>query len=91
MKRKLWILIGVVVLVSLAGCLSAENPSAEADTTETTTEGSVVYEDVPSDGDVIRFIDEEAGTICYIYSKTGGYNGEAGISCMPIEDTDLTT
>ena len=35
--------------------------------------------------DITRFIDEEAGVVCWIYT---GYN-KGGISCLPIKDTAL--
>jgi ABC-type Zn uptake system ZnuABC Zn-binding protein ZnuA len=86
--RKLLAILAIGALLALAGCAEDTQPN-ETDSSATTN-GTVVYEDVPVSDDVTRFIDKEAGTVCYVYSGGGGYDGQGGLSCMPIEDTELS-
>ena len=42
------------------------------------------------DGQIHRYYDAEAGVVCWWFAYDGGYNGEGGLSCLPISDTNLT-
>lgn len=81
MERKTLAFIGIVLLAGLAGCLSGGEESVER------PEEDVEYESVEVHTDTTRFIDREAGVVCYKYGSPGW--DEAGISCLPIDDTNL--
>lgn len=68
----------LIALVLLAGCLGGGTPSDEAQ-----------REDVSDH--VERFVDNDAGVVCWIYSDGSvAPEGQAGgISCIPLEQTDL--
>jgi len=78
MERKTIALIAVVLLAGLAGCVGGDE----------TTDSGPKDEKVQDDGrfdDVDRFIDREAGVVCYKF--TGFEKG--GLSCVPIEQTNF--
>ena len=79
----------MVATGSIAGCLGGGQEQKQ-DNSDSSSEGVVVYKDVPDSGDVVRFVDREAGTVCYYFSKDGGYDGQGGLSCVPIEDTNFS-
>lgn len=81
MERKTIALIALVALAGLAGCLGGGAEDVE------TPEEDVEYESVEVHTDTTRFIDREAGVVCYKYGSPS-YD-EAGISCLPIDQTDL--
>lgn len=64
-----WIVLGAA---ALASCGAAEE----------STEDTACIQLRAS---VCRFVDTEAGTVCWMYTRA--YRG--GISCLPIEQTDL--
>ena len=69
-----WLLIVVLALaVLLVGCGPPEEPQAIV-----TGGASLTY-------NTTRFIDVEAGVVCYEFKS--GY--AAGISCLPLVDTNL--
>jgi len=87
MKRKTIALIAVVLLAGLAGC-STEGGDSTGQEVETpaSSEGEVVAgEDNYKDGTFRRYVDEEAGVVCYEKSMPSG----TGIDCMPLEQTGL--
>ena len=96
MKRKTLALIVVVLLAGLAGCLSGGEESPEQETQTPEPEESEVFGEViqsNDDGEVHRFVDEEAGTVCYIFDKEGaigsGAGWQSGMTCVPIEQTNF--
>lgn len=79
----------VVALVALAGCMGGgDAPNAERNTNASTT-GTAVYDDVTTSNDVVRFVDREAGVVCYYYAHPDSYAGQGGLSCVPMNQTDL--
>ena len=66
----------IVMLVVLAGC-GAQIPLA--------TPGAMTRTNATGNTDVIRYVDIEAGVVCWIVRS--GYGG--GISCLAIEQTRL--
>jgi len=80
MKR--FLLLLVVVTILLIGC---------APVASMPTDDSVSAQEIPAGNgglggnNVFRYIDEEAGVVCWIYSD--GYRG--GISCLPLVETNL--
>lgn len=87
MRKKSLLLVAVVLLAGLAGCGTTE------DSTQSNSVGNnsmtQVTGEVPSDG-THRFIDEEAGTVCYIHNDDLGSGGAGGMSCLPLNETSLT-
>lgn len=62
--------------VALAGC-------SASDTQPEPTE----VEGVPAD--VERFVDRDAGVVCWTFNDHDAYAGAGGLSCLPLEETDL--
>jgi hypothetical protein len=52
---------------------------------EPTPESNLVYRDAFYDMNVLRFVDREAGVVCWVIR--GSQKG--GISCLPLEQTRL--
>jgi len=77
MKRTTIAVIAVVLLAGLAGCVGGEDPNNSGEERN----GTVI------DGEVTRFVDTEAGVVCYKYEDDSWEQG--GISCVPLEQTDL--
>lgn len=73
-----WLVIIFVVLAIIALILS---PGASGDA-QPADNGSVETPPVSEHGGIDRYVDEEAGVVCYGY-----YNN--GISCLPINQTRL--
>jgi len=71
MKRIALVLVLVALLVGCETDPEWKNPDNQ--------------ERLSSVGTVYRYIDAEAGVVCWIVD--GGYNG--GMSCLPIGETDL--
>jgi len=82
MNKKALLLIAVALLAALAGC-SADGGESEVENSDEDVE----YESVEVHTDTNRFVDEEAGVVCYKYGEPRW--DEAGISCIPINQTDL--
>lgn len=80
-NRRVLAVIAVVLLAGLAGCVGGGAEDVER------PEEDVEYESVEVHTDTTRFIDREAGVVCYKYGSPS-YD-EAGISCLPIDQTDL--
>jgi len=97
MKRTLALIV-VVVLAGLAGC-SGVNTDGTADATATPTpepqEPQNVTQIAESDDAFVddygihRFVDDEAGVVCYTYKDGEGAGQGSGLSCMPLNQTDL--
>jgi hypothetical protein len=82
MKRKLLCVIAALFLVLvLSGC-GGESSETHTETTLIETRTFSLHW-----GDVERFIDEEAGVICWIYTSSTSTRGS--IDCMPIQDTRI--
>jgi hypothetical protein len=79
-------LIGVALLAGLAGCAGEPHPTTDK-SPSVTGDGTVVYEN--GDEDVVRFVDREAGTVCYYFSSVDVDAGQGGLSCVPIDQTAL--
>ena len=73
MKKITLIVIVLVLLSILVGC----------ETTQIEPKTITQYETWL--GDVSRFVDKEAGVVCWLSAVYGGY----AISCLPIKDTML--
>lgn len=91
MKRTTIAIVAVVLLAGLAGCTgsSGEEPTstpAPAETGEETT--------LEGQEDVTRFVDAEAGVVCYKFDAEGasasGAGWNSGISCVPLNQTELS-
>lgn len=91
MKRTTIAVIAVVLLAGLAGCTGSGPSDADpsAQDTESTNAGTIVYENPPEGEGVIRFVDREAGVVCYVFARGDGYDGQGGLSCVPLNDTAL--
>ena len=95
MKRKTLALVALVALAGLAGCLGGGEESPEQQTETPTEDGEVFGEVIESNdgGEVHRFVDEEAGTVCYIFDEEGamgsGAGWQSGMTCVPIEQTNF--
>lgn len=87
MAMKRLTIIAVVLLVGLAGCTGGGTDAT--DNSDVTGDGAIVFDDVGTGDNVIRFIDREAGTVCYYFAHPDGYAGQGGLSCMPIENTNF--
>lgn len=80
------VLAAVLVLVMglVSGCAgTGEPPNNEdsADAVDVVNSNGYKKFDIPN-SDVLRFVDEEAGVVCYkLYSN--------GIDCLPLNETDL--
>lgn len=68
------------LLVLLIGCGSAE-PCAIPENMQTGTDLFDLHW-----GDIERFVDDEAGVVCYVFTFTAS---TGSIDCMPISDTRL--
>ena len=96
-NRRVLALIALVALAGLAGCLSGgeESPEQETQSPEPAEEADVFGEVIQSNdgGEVHRFVDEEAGTVCYIFDEEGaigsGAGWQSGMTCVPIEQTNF--
>lgn len=95
MKRTL-ALLSVVVLIGLAGCVgvNTDGTAAAADTPEPHEPQNVTKIADETDGfvddyGIHRFVDEEAGVVCYTYKDGEGAGQGSGLSCMPLNETDL--
>jgi hypothetical protein len=85
MRRAL--LIGLVGLLALtAGCSGSSTDAQPTESTDTPAE-------VEAGDGIERFVDEEAGVVCYVSDKEGatasGAGWKSGISCVPLNETDL--
>ena len=90
MKRTTLAVIAVVLLAGLAGCIGGGDSGPEpSENTDASTQGEIVYENPPEGDGVIRFVDSEAGVVCYVFARGDGYDGQGGLSCVPIEDTNF--
>jgi hypothetical protein len=52
----------------------------------------VLDDDVDSEG-VVRFVDQSAGTVCYVYRDDANgvsVGGTGGLSCLPLNETSLS-
>lgn len=67
-------LVLLVTAAILAGCATSE-----VETPDVTAPAMTVYWDVG--GRVKRFVDSEAGVVCWVYDKA--------LECLPLEDTTL--
>ena len=85
----------LVLTAGLAGCLGPENMVEEKPATPTDSNSTVIHE---GDGGfkqgyskVTRFVDEEANVVCYKYDEKMNteYGHAGGLSCLPMNDTDL--
>ena len=76
--NKVLILLALVIL--LTGCAPAVYVAPDSIPLTELPVGNASF-----NNSVFRFIDKEAGVICWIYSD--GYRG--GISCLPLSDTFL--
>jgi hypothetical protein len=81
MKNKKRLIIMLLLSVLLGGCVA---PNSSYIDTNTNHENFVQIQEYTGNS-VWRFIDKEAGTVCWIYAN---YN-KGGISCLPIKDTYL--
>lgn len=88
MERKHLILLAVIGLAALAGCLQDDGTPPEQNT-EASTNGVVVHESLETGEGVVRFVDEEAGVVCYGFAQNTGYDGQGGLSCLPLNETSL--
>lgn len=80
-KRKL-LMVAVVLLAALSGCTGDGAEESDSSTVETT-------ESIPDD--VTRFVDEEAGVVCYqFHAAPGSRASSGGIACVPITETKLS-
>lgn len=73
---------GAMAMGALAGCSSSD---ADGDTGAVASQAQNA---TSMNAQVTRLLDCEAGVVCYIRDHSGGA-GES-ISCVPMEDTDLT-
>ena len=96
MKRITLAVLALVLLAGLAGCVGGDGTgSSETTDTSVESETEVFGEVIKSNdgGEVHRFVDREAGTVCYIFDKEGaigsGAGWQSGMSCVPIENTTL--
>lgn len=89
MKRTTIALIAVVLLAGLAGCVGGDNSPDKEQNTEATTNGTIVYDGVETSDEVTRFVEAEAGVVCYYFAYPAIEAGQGGISCLPINDTAL--
>lgn len=98
MNRRTFIAtVGAAGATGLAGCLGGSDDTSD-DQQYTTTERDAVFDEVAEadDGGTIeRFIDEDAGVVCYRLRREGavgsGAGWESGLSCVPLNETDLDT
>ncbi|QIR31212.1 hypothetical protein M1M18_gp088 [Halorubrum virus Serpecor1] len=79
--RKILLILAVVSTITLAGCV-AEQPE-ESPIKANASDATEVYED--NQKSVDRFIDREAGVVCY---ASVAYEG-GGLSCVPMNDTNF--
>ncbi|UBF19628.1 hypothetical protein HRTV-10_gp44 [Halorubrum tailed virus 10] len=79
--RKILLALAVVSTIALAGCV-AEQPE-ESPIKADASDATEVYED--NQKSVDRFIDREAGVVCY---ASVAYDG-GGLSCVPISETNF--
>ncbi|AAL54983.1 hypothetical protein HfxHF1_420 [Halophage HF1] len=79
--KRILLTLAVVSTIALAGC-TAEQP-AESPVKSNASDATEVYED--NQKSVDRFIDREAGVVCY---ASVAYEG-GGFSCVPMNDTNF--
>lgn len=95
MKRTTLAIFALVLLALLAGCTSGNSTTQVNNNTDVSTQGEIIFEESGhyenGDSTVTRFVDREAGVVCYKYDDKmdGEYGHAGGLSCMPIENTDL--
>ena len=78
------LVIGLVVLLILNSCVPQQDAGIVR-SAQGTPDITVIHLPLHN---VYRFVDDEAGVICYILArKVGGEEG--GISCLPISETKL--
>lgn len=81
-KAVIMLLLIALLLVACTG-----NNNVETKVVETPTSTRLRIEDIATEvaPDVYRFIDEEAGVVCYVYE----FVKRGGISCLSVEQTKL--
>lgn len=91
MKRLVLAFLAVALLTAMTGCIGAPQADPSNNSDATAGDGEIVYDkEVPHDEGVVRFVDGEAGVVCYAFSQHGGYDGQGGLSCVPLSETNLT-
>lgn len=94
-NRRSLAVIALAILAGLAGCVGGDSGPEPSENTNASTQGEIILSEsghyTSGDSTVTRFVDREAGVVCYKYDdKMGGEYGHAGgLSCLPIEQTDL--
>ncbi|AGM11553.1 hypothetical protein M199_gp113 [Halogranum tailed virus 1] len=87
--RKVFAICLVAGMLLLAGCTGGGSTPEPSDSSDVTDSGSIVYDGVQTSNDVVRFVDHEAGVVCYYFAHPDGYAGQGGISCVPLNQTNL--
>lgn len=103
MLKKLLLLVGMLIVFS--GCATPTPEYVEIEAIQATAtpilfpELNINYIHVVKIGDdtVVRFVDVEANSVCWVYEKTVKHNGYeeyglgvgGGISCLPLSETAL--
>ncbi len=75
--KKISIIAGVVIAISLTACAKKEDPNVEANRS--------IVQNLPKSNDVAetpisvirRYVDEEYGNVCYVYIES--------INCVPLK------
>ena len=85
MKGKIVILLVLAGLVSSLSACIMNLPEGGEESIAPTGGVSIHVGSV----NVVRFVDEEAGVVCWMFSCHIGYAGSGGITCLPVDETTL--
>ena len=85
MKRITLIVLILVLLSVLVGCVERNEPEISTKPTTPVVLVTELGNSGATDYRVSRFIDKEAGVVCWISKVSYGY----AISCLPLKDTLL--
>ena len=104
MSKKILVLSMIVLSVLLSSCepaITAIDQKAEEIRAEEEAEkirniemGVIYAEKLPVEGvstyGVFRMVDPDARVVCWIYVDGASYQGQGGMSCLPLSETALT-
>lgn len=91
MKRRRYLsALAALLGTSVAGCATQGDPSMTQDEAEQQFDDVQEFEDFGAYDSAVRAVDKEAGVVIYAATNASHHAGQGmGLSCIPLDDTDL--